>query len=434
VFAVRAESLSKQYRLGQLAGAYDTLREDIVKLGEVLVRRRPWRERRETIWAVRDVSFEIGTGEVVGIVGRNGSGKTTLLKILSRITEPTEGYVDIRGRVGSLLEVGTGFHPELTGRENISLNGAILGMRRGEVQRKFDQIVEFAGVEAFVDTPVKRYSSGMFVRLAFSVAAHFEPEILLVDEVLAVGDADFQKRCIGKLDDIGRSGRTVLFVSHNMSFVTRLCERALLLDGGRLVEDGPANKVVARYLSGEYGTAAESVWPFDSAPGNEFVRLRSVRVVDRRLAVVDSVDVREPVGIELVLDVLRPSCPAFVPWLVLFNERGEHVFSAIDIDPDWRQPRQPGRYTTTAWIPENLLNEGGITVSVSLNTFTTGKSIRQAHVDTAVSFNVVDPGLGDTARGHYGGAWPGPLRPLLEWTTQFEAEPSSVVAARTIQA
>src|SRR5213082_392195 len=237
--AIQAQGLGKKYRLGRRVERYRTLRESVMATPRRLRSRRTGDE----FWALRDVDLEVGEGEVLGIIGRNGAGKTTLLRLLSRITEPTAGYADIRGRVGSLLEVGTGFHTELTGRENIFLNGAILCMRRSEIVRKFDEIVEFAGVEKFLDTPVKRYSSGMTVRLAFSVAAHLEPEILLVDEVLAVGDAEFQKRCLGKMESFGQSGRTVLFVSHSMPTIARLCPRLILLDGGRLVEDGPAEQV-----------------------------------------------------------------------------------------------------------------------------------------------------------------------------------------------
>jgi lipopolysaccharide transport system ATP-binding protein len=419
--AIRAEGLSKSYRLGQHAQVYQTLREEIVRAARLVAHRGNGRQKRSSIWALRDVSFEIEPGEVVGVIGRNGAGKTTLLKILSRITEPTDGYADIRGRLGSLLEVGTGFHPELTGRENIYLNGAVLGMRRAEVTRKFDQIVQFAGVEAFLDTPVKRYSSGMYVRLAFSVAAHLEPEILIVDEVLAVGDAEFQKRCLGKMDEIGKSGRTVLVVSHSMPLITRLCRRAFLIESGRLAADGTAEDVVSQYLTGTYGSSSAREWDEPDSPGDELVVLRSVRIVDRHLTTVQTVDVRDPIGIELVFDVLRDGAP-FVPWLALFNEHGVHVFSAIDTDASWRDPLEPGRYTSTAWIPEHLLNEGTISVSVSLNTFSPGGNIRHAHVDSAVTFQVLDAGEGDTARGHYAGTWHGPVRPLLEWTTDFRAD------------
>src|SRR5207247_905772 len=237
--AIRVENLSKRYEIGAAKRRHDTLRDQLADGLKALFRNKGQpRQRKESIWALKDVSFEIKHGEVVGFIGRNGAGKSTLLKILSRITEPTAGHAEVRGRVGSLLEVGTGFHHELTGRENIYLNGAILGMKKAEIDRKFDEIVDFSGVEKFIDTPVKHYSSGMHVRLAFAVAAHLEPEILLVDEVLAVGDAAFQKKCLGKMGDVAKKGRTVLFVSHNMAAVTRLCPKAILLDNGSIALSG----------------------------------------------------------------------------------------------------------------------------------------------------------------------------------------------------
>ena len=255
---VSVEKLGKKYKIGSIQGRYKTLRESIMS-----VVRNPFRPRREhqflirnhgeIIWALRDVSFEAKEGEVIGIIGRNGAGKSTLLKILSRITEPTEGRAIIRGRVGSMLEVGTGFHPELTGRENIYLNGAILGMTRSEIGRKFDKIVSFAEIEKFLDTPVKHYSSGMYVRLAFAVAAHLEPEILIVDEVLAVGDATFQKKCLGKMEGAAKEGRTVLFVSHNIQAVRALCGRGILLEQGSVCKEGPVSEVIDRYMTEDFG-------------------------------------------------------------------------------------------------------------------------------------------------------------------------------------
>jgi lipopolysaccharide transport system ATP-binding protein len=251
--AIKVEGLSKRYRIKSAHQRHNTLRDYIMA---TLRRRGKGATQRgagtEDVWAIKDVSFEVKKGEVLGIIGRNGAGKTTLLKILSRITEPTEGRAIMHGRVGSLLEVGTGFHPELTGRENIYLNAAILGMSRKEIERKFDEIVDFAGVHKFIDTPVKRYSSGMYVRLAFAVAAHLEPEILVVDEVLAVGDATFQKKCLGKMNAIAKGGRTVLFVSHNMPAVSSLCDRAVWLDGGRMREEGPTANVISSYLHSSF--------------------------------------------------------------------------------------------------------------------------------------------------------------------------------------
>jgi lipopolysaccharide transport system ATP-binding protein len=257
--AIEVRGLSKSYRIGEYHGGYDTLRESLGRVAKRMAGREHHRESHE-LWALDDVSFVAPDGEALGIIGRNGAGKSTLLKVLTRITSPTKGEAEIRGRVGSLLEVGTGFHPELTGRENVYMNGAILGMRQREITRKLPEIIEFAGIEAFMDTPVKRYSSGMYVRLAFAVAAHFEPEIMLVDEVLAVGDAEFQKRCMGRMEDLGQSGRTVVFVSHNMQAISQLCDRAIHLEKGRLVNDGPADDVVARYLQSVGSSGSERVW------------------------------------------------------------------------------------------------------------------------------------------------------------------------------
>jgi lipopolysaccharide transport system ATP-binding protein len=430
--AIEARSLSKEYKIGELHAAYDTLREHIMRLAH-----RGFRaEHHDRIWAVQDISFDVEPGEVLGIIGRNGAGKTTLLRLLSRITEPTRGYADVRGRVGSLLEVGTGFHPELTGRDNIFLNGAILGMRRTEIKRKFDDIVEFAGVSKFLDTPVKRYSSGMYVRLAFAVAAHLEPEILLVDEVLAVGDADFQKRCLGKMESLGQSGRTVIFVSHSMPAIARLCSRLLLLDGGRLVLDGPTEDVISKYLAGEHGTSSHREWPdARTAPGNSNSRLRSVRVVDSALETVGTVDVADAPGIEIEIEVEHPE-QAFVPWIDLYKDDGTLIFSALDTDPGWRELRAPGRYTTTAWIPDHLLNEGTIIVSVSLKTFVSGrKPIRHADADSVLSFHVVDRAEGESSRGHFPGQIAGPVRPLLRWTTEptGAAGGAGIVASRAVR-
>ena len=301
---VTFEKLSKRYVISHQADRDPGFRHVVER-----AIRSPWRWLRresnlsrtqESFWALRNIDLEIKQGEVVGIIGRNGAGKSTLLKILSRITEPTEGRIRLRGRTASLLEVGTGFHPELTGRENIFLNGAILGMSRVEIRRKFDEIVSFGEIEQFLDTPVKRYSSGMYVRLAFAVAAHLEPEILVVDEVLAVGDAAFQRKCLDKMDDAGRHGRTVLFVSHNMQAVTRLSSRCVLLEKGELKLDGQPHRVAGAYLSGGVATAAVHEWSDSStAPGDGVVRLRAVRVRSESGDLIDVVDIRRDVGIEL---------------------------------------------------------------------------------------------------------------------------------------
>jgi lipopolysaccharide transport system ATP-binding protein len=415
--AVEAEGISKQYRIGQLNAAYHTLR-DTVSSGAQRVMRREDKEETRDIWALKDVSFAVSEGEVLGVIGRNGAGKSTLLKILTRITTPTEGRAQIRGRVGSLLEVGTGFHPELTGRENIFLNGSILGMRRSEIKAKFDNIVEFSGVEKFLDTPVKRYSSGMYVRLAFSVAAYLEPEVLLVDEVLAVGDFEFQRRCLGRMEDLSQSGRTVIFVSHNLQAISRLCDRAMLLDAGRTVRDGPSREVVAEYLQSSQAGGSHATWPdLSTAPGNSVVRLRSARVVDEAGETVSSVDVRKPVGIEIAFSVLREG-KQLTPKIKVLDQQGDIAFNAIDTSERWRGPTEPGDYVSTAWIPGNLLSEGLFTVDISIVTLLSPKLMPHAGMTEALSFHVHDPVEGDSARGSYmGQPWRGVVSPLLEWTT-----------------
>ena len=434
--ALRVEDLSKQYRIGSSREAYKTLRDtftDVVmssfrRVGKLLhgrSGRAP--ELGETFWALKDISFEIKRGEVVGIIGYNGAGKSTLLKILSRITEPTEGYADIYGRVGSLLEVGTGFHPELTGRENIYLNGAILGMKRMEITRKFDEIVAFAEIERFIDTPVKHYSSGMYMRLAFAVAAHLEPEILLVDEVLAVGDARFQKKCLNKMQDAGQQGRTVLFVSHNMPAITRLCERAILLEGGRVLQDGPSHRVVSTYLNSQVGTMAVREWTDPAkAPGGELARLRSVRVRTEAGQITDVVDIRQSIGIDMEYDVLKAGY-VLLPYLHFYNEAGILAFEASDHDATWRRrPRPAGRWVSTAWIPGNLLSEGTLLIWPCL--FTLDPVTVEISVRDAVAFQVVDSMDGDSARGDWGGPITSVMRPLLKWTTQFSADGHPAVA------
>lgn len=281
--ALRAHGIGKQFRIGRVQNTHPTLRDVIASGASQMLRRlrRPGEHphtNRRTIWALRDVSFDVRKGEAVGIIGRNGAGKSTLLKILSRITEPTVGRAEIHGRLGSLLEVGTGFHPELTGRENIYLNGAILGMKKAEVDRKFDEIVAFSEVEDFLDTPVKHYSSGMYVRLAFAVAAHLEPEILVIDEVLSVGDAAFQRKCLGKMEEVTQEGRTVLFVSHNMGAVQALCSRAVLLRDGTVFADGPAASVVGTYLGTIEQAASENLLERTERHGKGETRLVRIDV------------------------------------------------------------------------------------------------------------------------------------------------------------
>jgi lipopolysaccharide transport system ATP-binding protein len=311
---VVVESLGKQYRLGESRAAYGTLREALTGGLNILKRfKRNGGHTPKSLWALKDVSFQVKQGEVVGIIGRNGAGKSTLLKILSRITEPTSGKVDLYGRVGSLLEVGTGFHPELSGRENIYLNGAILGMRKTEIERKFDEIVDFAEIEEFIDTPVKRYSSGMYVRLAFAVAAYLEPDILIVDEVLAVGDMTFQKKCLGKMHDVTQQGRTVLFVSHNMMAIKTLCSRAILLDAGRIVCDGSVDRVTSAYLTAGTEMSISGVIPGDlprSGTGEALVR--GVEILDQTESRISQIYFGQPFRVSLTLEVKEPIEDAIV--------------------------------------------------------------------------------------------------------------------------
>jgi lipopolysaccharide transport system ATP-binding protein len=329
--AIRVESLGKSYRLGEGGrrfGRYRTLRESLVGAPAALMRRlRDGRDggRREAFWALKDVDFEISAGEVVGIIGRNGAGKSTLLRVLSRITRPTVGHAELHGRVGSLLEVGTGFHPELTGRENIYLNGAILGMTRREIARKFDEIVAFAAVEDFLDTPVKRYSSGMYVRLAFAVAAHLEPEIMLVDEVLAVGDLHFQRKCLDKMDDVARGGRTVLLVSHNMAAIEGLCSRVLLIEGGRVIHDGDASEAIRAYIELARQLAIIPIADRMDRIGDGSARI--VRIEVQNLSGTPRAEHRMGDGIRVVLRIRADKpLPAACVGLIFETHNGHSVF------------------------------------------------------------------------------------------------------------
>jgi lipopolysaccharide transport system ATP-binding protein len=424
---IRVEGLSKSYRLGAPRPGYATLREALAdSVARPLRRLRragggDGRPASETVWALRDVSFEVRPGEIVGVVGRNGAGKSTLLKMLSRIVEPTAGRYELYGRVGSLLEVGTGFHPDLSGRDNVFLNGAIIGMRRSEIERKFDEIVAFSEIGRFIDTPVKWYSSGMYLRLAFSVAAHLDSEILLMDEVLAVGDVAFQQKCLSKMHAVMQEGRTILFVSHSMQAVARLCRRVIMLEDGAVAHDGPAPQVVNAYLGAGETAAAERAWAEDDAraPGNEIVRLRRVRVRDEEGRTCDAVDIRLPVGIEMEYEVLEAG-RVLVPVCHFYNREGLHIFAAQDNQPEWRRrPRPVGRYTSTAWVPGNFLSEGGMVVDVGVNSYIPAATSHFLARE-AVGFSVVDSPGEDTARGDYTGEVPGVVRPLLKWTTRYD--------------
>ncbi|MDQ3100986.1 MAG: ABC transporter ATP-binding protein [Bacteroidota bacterium] len=415
---ITVESLSKRYVLyhHENRQSYSTLRDVVSdRVGRIFRGGAP-RTTTEEFNALTDVSFEVNAGDRLGIIGRNGAGKSTLLKILSRIVSPTKGRITIDGRVASLLEVGTGFHAELSGRENIFLNGAILGMSRAEIKANFDEIVAFAEVERFIDTPVKRYSSGMYVRLAFAVAAHLDPEILIVDEVLAVGDTSFQKKCLGKMEDVAGQGRTVLFVSHNMETVLRLCNRAVLLENGRVKDTGLTEEVIRTYLNTGSGTNAQRSWiGTENIPGNEIVKLRQVFVHDEKGETLVNYDVTKRIGITMEYEVFKEG-QIFTHSFNFFNEEGINIFDTHDTVSEMRRhPREKGIWRTTMWIPANLLAEGLITVGVAtikIDPFTI-----HFHVTDAVSFNVVDHIRGDSARGDYTLGFPGLVRPFCPWET-----------------
>ncbi|MBX7131453.1 MAG: ABC transporter ATP-binding protein [Fimbriimonadaceae bacterium] len=406
--AIKVVGVGKRYQIG--GQELSSLRETLVARARALFGGND--SRQEEFWALRNVSFDVRPGEVIGIVGKNGAGKSTLLKVLSRITHPTEGRVEINGTVASLLEVGTGFHPELTGRENIFLNGTLLGMQRSEIKTKYDQIVEFSGVGRFIDTPVKHYSSGMYVRLAFAVAAHLEPDILIIDEVLAVGDAEFQKKCLGKMKDIGAIGRTVLFVSHNMQAVRSLCSRAILIRDGSVAEIGTVENVVNSYLMKEARTILEASWDRpEDAPGNQIVRIKRVALKP------DGVG---EAGEGVVLDVNRAfrllfdlwfvqSLPAFNLVVNLYSLGGELIFAS----PSERFAGTPGLHQLGCRIPGKFLNDGYYYVNLQV----TGDSKGVYVLEEALHFEIADA----EREGAWFGKWPGAVRPYFQWEHKPEA-------------
>ena len=419
--AIQAKGLSKLYRIGEVE-KYPTIREALVRAASIPLRAiKSWSATGDngncapTMWALRDLDFEVKQGEVVGIIGRNGAGKSTLLKVLSGITEPTEGYADIYGRVGSLLEVGTGFHMELTGRENIFMNGALLGMRRQEIKAKFDEIVAFAETEKFLDTPVKRYSSGMYMRLAFAVAAHLEPEILIVDEVLAVGDAAFQKKCLGKMGAVAKEGRTVLFVSHNMAAVESLCGLVIWLDEGRVVEEGSASHVVSRYLQTAYSNLTKQEWPEPrTAPGNEKVRLRRASVRPVQGCSEEPITVRTAFQIEFEYWNLQPGAYLNLS-LHVYNEQGIMVFNAVPVEETtWSGRAFPaGLFRDACTIPANLVNDGRYRVELLIVQDDANVIYQQEDI---LVFDVQDVVEG---RGAWYGKWSGAVRPVFAWQTEL---------------
>jgi lipopolysaccharide transport system ATP-binding protein len=411
---IKVDALGKSYRLGSRAPQFSTLREALANVWRRSPRPESGRENggAEILWALRNVSFEVEPGEIVGIVGRNGAGKSTLLKILSRITTPTTGQIDIYGRVGSLLEVGTGFNPELTGRENVYLNGAILGMRRQEIARKFDEIVQFSEIEKFIDTPVKHYSSGMYMRLAFGVAAHLEPEILIVDEVLAVGDFAFQKKCIGKMSAVAREGRTVLFVSHNIVALRSLCNRAIWLDQGQTAMIGGIEEVVNGYLQQGALTCHEKIWP-ELPPGESTggeareIAMRAVRLLPPTAETADRggrFTVDDPLTLEFEYLNRVPDNLLQVSF-VLYNVEGVCIFNARSAPA--RFPA--GMIRQRCVIPGRLLNDDSYTVRVVM--------VRDTNVGLFDEFSVLSFEVHDVEReGGWFGKWIGVIRPTFEWS------------------
>jgi lipopolysaccharide transport system ATP-binding protein len=422
--AIRTEKLGKAYRLGvfsqQKHTGYDFLGFDLPlqRLWPILLGDEQDITKADNVfWALRDLDLEIRRGEVVGIIGKNGSGKSTLLKLLARVTEPSTGFADVTGRVGSLLEVGTGFHPELTGRQNVFLNGSIMGMSHDQIQRRFNEIVSFAEVEQFIDTPVKHYSSGMYMRLAFSVAAHMECDILIVDEVLAVGDAHFQRKCLARIDSEVKSGKTVLFVSHNTQTIMQVCTRCVLFENGRLVEDGLPQQIVESYISRSSPVVTQRRWDLESAPTSEqgSFRLRSVFVRSREGYAIARYDVQQLVRLELEWDILVARYPLDLV-VTLRHESGVVLSVAIDnLDSPWRNRTPPvGRYRATCTVPPNFLNEGLFMVDVSVQA--ANRSSEYASCADACSFYVVDNMKPGGVRGDWQGKWFNSiLRPRLRW-------------------
>jgi len=415
---ISAEHLGKKYIIGhQQTEGYKALRDVLAQTFRNLTRsaRDMLRgkaiiagDELEEFWALKDVNFEVKRGEVVGIIGRNGAGKSTLLKVLSRITEPTEGRVTIRGRVASLLEVGTGFHPELTGRENIFLNGAILGMSRAEIKRKFDEIVDFAGVEKFLDTPVKRYSSGMYVRLAFAVAAHLEPEILVVDEVLAVGDAEFQKKCLGKMKDVAGHGRTVLFVSHNMGAIRKLCPNALLLEDGYIKSYGDAEKIVHKYMYSNHKEDTEIILDGANCIDRNGIKLIYCAVSGSKSGKNKTFRTGEEIEIQCAFeDKIGISNARLV--LTLLNVDGDIVLASTDHNVRKDVVNKPGSYLSKCTIPAWLLNNG--TYYLRIRFGVPGQVMLIEDTDL-LTFSVEGP----TPHGSdYDVRWPGVVCPKLDW-------------------
>lgn len=428
---IQVENVSKEYRLGTIS--HGTLSRDLqskwakfrgkedpnMKIG--FGNQEPGTDLNERFWALKDVSFDVHKGEILGIIGRNGAGKSTLLKILSRVTAPTTGSIKIKGRVASLLEVGTGFHPELTGRENIFLNGTILGMSKDEIETKFDDIVRFAEIDKFIDTPVKRYSSGMYVRLAFAVAAHLDPDILVLDEVLAVGDAQFQKKCLGKIKNISGGGKTILIVSHNMAMINNLCSRAIILVKGEILDEGEPSTMTSQYLEFQASSGGKIIWEnSDDAPATENVRVHSVRILqDKGGKPTSEVDISKPCYIEISFWNLKEGNLLYTAiWLkdgmgteILSSSNHAAVSSTID---EWvNKPRPIGFYRSLCELPGNFLNEKRYLVTPIVGIL---PSNTQVLLEDIISFDVIDTG---EMRKEFYGEWLGVIRPKLGWSTEY---------------
>lgn len=422
--AIKIENVSKQYRLGVISTG--TLSHDLNRWWTTRVLRRedPYlkigsvndrsaKADSEYVWALKDINMEIEQGDVVGIIGKNGAGKSTLLKLLSRVTKPTTGTIKYRGRIASLLEVGTGFHPEMTGRENIYMNGAIMGMTRAEITRKLDEIVDFSGCERYIDTPVKRYSSGMTVRLGFAVAAHLDPEILVVDEVLAVGDAEFQKKAIGKMQDVSKGeGRTVLFVSHNMASIRDLCHNGVLLTNGRIDIQGPINDVIDKYLCQSNNIASKIIFNEDNAPGCKNIKIRSVYFINENGDEISVTYINQKFGLCVEYEVLQ-EIDNFTHGINAFNSAGIHLFTSHSNIEYKKGSTARGIYKTTAWIPENLLQPGNITFSFACMKYEPFEVL--FHEMDLVKIEVLDVIDTLTRNEHYKAYLPGLVRPYITW-------------------
>lgn len=416
---IRVENLSKAFVIGALredgAGGYSP-RKALPHVLSMVMGKQP-KEGDDCLWALKDINFEVQPGEIVGIVGRNGSGKSTLLKILSRITKPTGGSYSVKGRVGSLLEVGTGFHPDLTGRQNIFLNGSILGMSQKEIARKFDEIIDFAEIEKFLDTPVRHYSSGMYMRLAFSVSAHLDCDILLVDEVLAVGDLRFQKKSLGMMRNTMGTGKTVLFVSHSSSAILQICTRALWLSGGRLVADASPHSIIESYIAEDMDTLGERMWSREDAPhfDDGTVCMRAIRLRDEGGMVRAAYDVKESIEVEVEFDILKQVHPLNLHLYIAHDTAGKLFVSMDNHDTPWQStPPAPGRYKAKCKIPAHFLNEGMFTIEWVICTQPT--TTHHVAFPDALTFRISDDMANIGVRGNWQREWPpAAVRPRLEW-------------------